>query len=223
MRVLASCFTPRTIRLQLRRPDGSETGAGVAVIRPPTTLEAVTILATYEGAATGDVSDLRALRRVADSYLGLRTASYLFALPIRDAIKVLFDLLSFALTGAERTEAEAKTDRLHAKARKVGWHEVFAEYRRCFPGSVPQDEPWPYFVGQWHEVDKMLARDQIRSAAWYAAAKSASVDELLERADWKPPVPEPLPQPDYWTDEYVERQMQNAKRLRARMMGKVPE
>ena len=176
MKTLVSCWTPREIELRYRLRD-SEIGIGARSVRGPSTREALTILSTYRSASReGD--EARLFRTTVYGWLGMRTGSHI--LRSDRPVDVVLELLAFGI--ADRGEHEKKKDQLQARAKEVGWHEIFAEYRAAYPGSRPEDEPWAYFVGQWFEVDKVRARDQLRQANWYAGAKTGDLESIIEAA-----------------------------------------
>jgi hypothetical protein len=85
-------------------------------------------------------------------------------------------------------EPEESADDAESQLHQQNWQARVGEYRSAFGCALQEvlQEPWPIFLRQLRSLRAVQARRQVRSAEWYAAAKTSgdAMDRLLRHASF---------------------------------------
>lgn len=204
---LVSTWTPRSVRV----------GKEAFEVRPATTREALGVLAAVRRLNEGDLADgWSTLRELAERWLPETLSQRLFW-PYADVGETAEAMIALLATGAEDEEAHAeREEEAKERARHFTWPTVVAAHACCYQMGYAEvlEQPWPLFLVMQEETGRMHSREQVRSAEWYAAAKTGQMDSLLERAQ----VPDTRPQKQTpWESEGITKE-EYERRLRSRAL-----
>lgn len=150
-------------------PDGAYS-LGTFHIRHPTAREAICIIENAEAGEDGWYAVKNALR----SWLPFRLYSILVSerMSRRGALKIASALLSVGIPEAEKAAHEKRKKKAEAR-----WGEMIAMYRHLYPmGSL--DEPFPFWLSQLMEMDRVRSRDTIEHFTAAALAQTGSKDGI---------------------------------------------
>src|SRR5690625_1586451 len=205
-------------------------------VRPATVREAIGVIeaASAIERARDDAEERRAafetIRRIALGWLPLRMASDLFARGVdpQKPLQAITALLSTASDGeAETRRRKAAVSR---QARRVGWHEIIADYMHAYAQSydMVMSMPFPAFLALAEKMERVHAANMLRmlqvrglphiendrdrrqrindlmSAAGYAARREVDVSDA---PDW-------MQDPES-REKWKEEKMREALRVRA--------
>lgn len=156
---------------------------GTYYVRHPSAREAISILEYGEAASDGDDDAWYLIRATLGAWLPLRLASILLSSKMSrgNAVRIATVLLSVGLTTKDQKDHERRK-----RARVVPWSVLVASYRHTYPsGSL--DEPWPFWLEQAMQVDRIRSRntlDGFMASALGQTGNKAVLDDLRRRAGY---------------------------------------
>lgn len=109
--------------------------------------------------------------------------------------------LSKDATEENAPEDDATPSDLFEKLLTMDWSFVIAEYRHEYKGSKPLEEPFPFFLSQYFELNRLRVRSQVDWMKSYNVARSSEAKNIRDEM-WRIAYPqssshtEPAPMTD---------------------------
>lgn len=177
--MFSGSFAERELSVSVRTDEGS-VPLGTYRVELPTARQAISLIQAEQAEGGWPVA-----REIILEWLPVRLASQLVGSRFKreNAMAVAKRLMAAGLPeDFFKAQSEVRED-----ARETGWSTLVARYRYYLNGDL--DDPWPYFVRQIREIDRIKAEEEMSFITAYGTARTGNrdaMDSLWKRRGFNP-------------------------------------